>query len=484
MQSTADAPLYQQLVAHYSDAIGKGALQAGSRMPSVRELMRRHEVSLSTALQTLRVLEDRGWLQARPRVGYFVRQPATRALDETPDPDLRAPLPQAAEGRFSGINERISLLLDAGRRARLRVDLGGATPGPELFDAAFMNRSVAAVLREHPEILVHGRALTGAQPEFQQAMARRALDAGLRIVPADVLATSGNTEAVHLALSAVTQPGDVVAVESPTYYGLLQVIESQGLQALEIPCSHRTGMSLEALELAIRTTPRLKAVVAVPDLQMPMGTLMPDSHKAALVGLCREHGLALVEDDSYRLLLDLPEPPRPAKAWDETGHVIYCESFNKTLAPGLRQGWMNGGRWHDRIYMLKFAQSRSTPPLAQQLVARWATTPAFGRHLRRMREVLRQQREQSAQALARHFPAGTRLRLPPGGLNVWVELPAGASSSRLFEEALAHGIRVSPGAMFSNTGRYDGFVRLGCTLAFTEEVEEAYRILGQLVRGM
>jgi DNA-binding transcriptional MocR family regulator len=413
-----------------------------------------------------------------------VRRPVTRALDESPDPDLRAPLPQAAEGRFSGINERISLLLDAGRRARVRVDLGGATPGPELFDAAFMNRSVAAVLREHPEILVHGRALTGAQPEFQQAMARRALDAGLRIVPADVLATSGNTEAVHLALSAVTQPGDVVAVESPTYYGLLQVIESQGLQALEIPCSHRTGISLEALELAIRTTPRLKAVVAVPDLQMPMGTVMPDSHKAALVALCRDHGLALVEDDSYRLLLDLPEPPRPAKAWDETGHVIYCESFNKTLAPGLRQGWMNGGRWHDRIYMLKFAQSRSTPPLAQQLVARWATTPAFGRHLRRMREVLRQQREQSAQALARHFPAGTRLRLPPGGLNVWVELPAGASSSRLFEEALAHGIRVSPGAMFSNTGRYDGFVRLGCTLAFTEEVEEAYRTLGGLVQRM
>lgn len=481
MQSPSAAPLYRQLVAHYSDAIGKGALRAGSRMPSVRELMRRHEVSLSTALQALRVLEDDGWLQARPRVGYFVREAASAALEESPDPDLRAPLPQPAAGRYAGINERISLLLEAGRRARIRVDLGGATAGPELFDTAYMNRSVAAVLREHPQVLAHGRALTGAQPQFQQAMARRALDAGLRLSPQDVLATTGNTEAVHLALSAVTRPGDVVAVESPTYYGLLQVIESQGLKALEIPCSHRTGISLEALELAARTEPRLKALVVVPHLQMPMGTVMPDSHKAALVALCREHDLALVEDDSYRLLLDMPEPPRPAKAWDQSGHVIYCESFNKTLAPGLRQGWMTGGRWHERIYMLKFAQSRSTPALAQLLAAQWSTAAAFTRHVQRLRTALRQQREQTAQALARHFPAGTRLRLPPGGLNVWVELPEGASSSQLFDQALRHGIRIAPGSMFSNTGRYERFVRLGCTLAFTDEVEQAYRTLGRLL---
>ncbi len=478
----ADAPLYQQLAAHYRDAIDKGALRVGSRMPSVRELMRRHEVSLSTALQTLRSLEERGCLQARPRVGYFVCDPAPLRLDESPDPDLRAPLVPAPPpgGRFLGINERISLLLESGRRAHLKVDLGGATPGPELFDAAAMNRSVAALLREQPQLLAQGRALSGAVPEFQATMARRALDAGMRLSPSDVVATTGNTEAVHLALTAVTRPGDVVAVESPTYYGLLQVIESQGLRTLEIPCSHRTGISLEALELAARTEPRLKALVVMPHLQMPMGTLMPDSHKAALVAFCQEHDLALVEDDSYRLLLETAETPRPAKAWDQTGQVIYCESFNKTLAPGLRQGWMSGGRWHDRICMLKLAQSRSTPPLGQLLVARWAASPSFSRHLQRLRASLRQQRERSAQALARHFPAGTRSRLPPGGLNLWVELPPGVSSAALYERALQEGIRIAPGAMFSNTDRYDAFMRLGCTLAFTDEVEGAYRVLGRL----
>jgi DNA-binding transcriptional regulator YhcF (GntR family) len=149
MTTRSDTPLYQQLASHYGDAIAKGALRSGGRMPSVRELMRRHSVSLSTALQTLRSLEDGGWLEARPRVGYFVRE--ARRLEELLEPDLRAPL--ASEqirfaGRYVGLNERISLVLDSARRAGVKVDLGGATPGPELFDAAAMNRSAAALLRE------------------------------------------------------------------------------------------------------------------------------------------------------------------------------------------------------------------------------------------------------------------------------------------------------------------------------------------------
>lgn len=478
------SPLYRQVAEHYHQAIRQGVLGAGTRMPSVRELMQRHGVSLSTALQALRTLESLGCVQARPRVGYFVCESPQSLLGECSEPDLRRPLHRLDGADFAGINERISLWLEKSRLAPVRIDLGSAMPAPELFDGAALNRIGAALLREHPEILVQGHSRPGTHPIFQAAMARRALESGVHVAPHEVMSTLGNSEAVNLALSAVAEQGDVIAMESPTFYGLLQAVEAQNLRAIEIPSSARTGLSLEALELAVQQEPRLKAVVVVPHLQMPHGAVMPDEHKARLVAFCEQHSLALIEDDIYRELVDAPGISRPLKAWDRSGQVIYCVSFNKTLAPGLRQGWMNGGRWHTRVQMLKFAKTRNMQVWAQLLAARCVDSAAFSRHLSRLRGHLARQRERSVQAVARHFPVGTRLSVPPGGLSLWIELPLGVSSSLLFERALDCGIRVAPGPMFSNTGRYERFMRLSCGLPFTPEVEAAYVTLGQLAKAM
>jgi DNA-binding transcriptional MocR family regulator len=476
--------LYRTVAAGYRQAIAQGALPADSRMPSVRELMRRHGVSLSTGLQALRLLEDEGLLQARPRRGYFVRDVSAGRLPAAREPELLAPLaPDPAE--FAGINQRISVILDKGRRAGpLRVDLGSAMPAPELFDAAALNRLASALLREQPDILVQGPSAPTTHPDFQAAMARYALTFGMNVAPGDVLATSGNSEAVNLALEAVAGPGDMVAVESPTFFGLLQAIEAQGLRTLEIPSSPTTGISLEALDLAVRSQPRLRAVVVVPHLQMPQGSVMPDAHKQRLVDFCAEHDLALVEDDIYREFVETPRLLRPMKTWDATGHVIYCASLSKSFAPGLRQGWMSAGRWHARAQMLKFARTRNMQTWSQLLAARSIAAPGYERHLQRLRGRLREQREQAAHAIQRHFPAGTRLSLPPGGLSLWLEMPPGVSTTRLYDQALARGIRIAPGAMFSNTGRYDRFMRLSCGLPFTAVVEEAYRELGMLAARM
>ena len=240
-------------------------------------------------------------------MGYFVRDLPQDALDLVSEPDLSQPVAADPQAHFVGINEHISLLLEQGRQAAVHMDLGGCTPPPELFDHQFLNKTVTRLLREHPQLLAQGRSLLanqGNHPLFQQAIAKHALSVGIRVAPADVLATTGNSEGVSLALAAVASSGDMVAVESPTYYGLLQVVESLQLKTLEIPCSPRTGMSIEALELAFQTQPRLKAVVVVPELQIPLGTRMPDEHKARLVALCAQYGAALIEDDSYGLFVE------------------------------------------------------------------------------------------------------------------------------------------------------------------------------------
>ncbi|WP_185732187.1 PLP-dependent aminotransferase family protein [Burkholderia sp. Bp8963] len=474
-----DEPLYERLAEHYRRIIAAGTLAPGDRMPSVRAVMEQHGVSLSTAIQTFRRLEDTGWCHAKPRSGYFVRHRAAAAIETLRDSD--APPLTSVEPPFAGLHERVSRVIDRGNAALDALNLGGASATSALYPTERLQALAIRQLRHKPTLLTDAGPV-GGSPEFRQTMAKRALSFGVTVSPDDVMSTSGGVDAVNLALRAVARPGDTIAIESPAFFGLIQLLESLGLRALEIPASPTTGLSIEALEVALSAYPDIKAVVVVPNLQNPLGSVMPDDRKAALVALCARHGVAVIEDEPYRELVEAPQVVKPVKAWDRDGTVIYCPSFNKVLAPGMRLGWISAGRWHARVKMLKFAQSRHNAALLQAVAAEFVGSGAFDRHLHRFREQLRAQRDATIDAIARHFPSGTRLNRPPGGLMLWVALPGGVRSEALFTAALAHGIRIAPGAIFSNTDRFDAFIRVGCTRAFDPQLEAAFETLGRLVR--
>ena len=468
-------PLYRRLAAHYRSAIEAGALAPGARFPSVRTLMRRHAVSLSTALQVCRWLEQEGWLEARPRSGFFVRHAAQQlpAIAELPADSRPDP------AQYVGIHVKVSEFIARGRQAAIKVAFSSARAAPELYPGEALRQAGARILKRYPDLLVAPGAANG-QPEFRKVLASRAVAGGMRLAPEEIVVTQGCIEALHLALRAVTVPGDVVAVETPTFYGLLQILEGLGLRALEIPTSPQQGLSLPAFELALRTQEALKAVVVVPHLQNPLGAIMPDAHKAQLVALCEKHGVALIEDDTYTPLVERTPEPRAIKAWDATGNVIHCASLHKVLAPGMRLGWVSAGRWQARVEMLKYAQSRNNEALAQLVAAEFMASPAYDRHLVRLRQHLRRQREHMAASIFRAFPSGTRMNAPQGGLSLWVELPAGLSSRELFDAALGEGILIAPGLIYSNSDRYEGFIRLNCGMPVSAEVEAALLCLGRL----
>jgi DNA-binding transcriptional MocR family regulator len=471
-------PLYRQLAAHYREAITSGALAPGDRLPSVRALMQRHEVSLSTALQACRQLETDGWLEARPRSGYFVRQ--ARQMPGLAEP---TPGPPPDPAQYVGMHTRVSDFVARGRQCTVRVNFSSARSAPELYPGEALKNAAIRALRQQPDLLVRVAAY-GGNASFRAVLARRALAGGMVLSPDEVLVTQGCIEALNLALRAVAQPGDIVAVESPTFYGLLQVLETLGLRALEIPTSPQTGISLEALQLALDTYPDIKALVVVPHLQNPLGSIMPDSHKAQLVDLCRQQGIALIEDDTYTALLDDGQSRKALKAWDQDGGVIHCASLHKVLAPGMRLGWMSAGRWQARVEMLKYAQSRYNDELAQVAAADVMASGAYDRHLQRLRGRLRDQRQRTAATIAASFPAGTRFSQPAGGLALWVELPQQLSSQRVFDQALEAGILIAPGLMFSNSNRYDHFVRLNCGAPYTPEIDLALRELGGMLHAL
>ncbi|RYY90176.1 MAG: GntR family transcriptional regulator, partial [Comamonadaceae bacterium] len=215
-------PRYRQLAGHYLQAIQAGSLQPGDRLPSLRALMKLHAVSLSTALQVCRTLESEGWAEARDRSGYFVRRPQrlrTPPMDE-PATD-RAPDP----AQYIGIHEKVSDFVTRRRYGEVRLDLAVARGAPSLYPFEALRTHMSRLLRQRPQMLTTAAPSRSRTP-YREAIAQRALRAGMTLSPDEVLPTNGCIEALNLALRAVAQPGDTVAVESPTFYGLLQVLES------------------------------------------------------------------------------------------------------------------------------------------------------------------------------------------------------------------------------------------------------------------
>ena len=344
------APLYHQLADQIHELIRAGTLRAGDRVPSVRRLSNQQRVSVSTVLQAYQRLEDIGVIEARPQSGYYVRRLAAAVREPEPSrPPKRALTVE--------VNELTDLVLSYASDPNV-VAFGSACAAPELFQLERVRRVLSSVARRDRNAL--GRyGLPPGTEKLRRAVARRALEWGCRIDHRHLVTTTGCIEAINLCLRAVTKPGDLVALESPTFYGFLQILQSLGLRALEIPTHPRSGISLEALELALAEHP-VKAVLVMPNVSNPIGASMSDAAKKRLVELLAAKNVPLIEDHIYaELQFDAPAP-RPAKAFDKSGNVMLCSSFSKTLAPGLKVGWIEPGRWRDSIRMLKFMSSGGT----------------------------------------------------------------------------------------------------------------------------
>ncbi|KZE30290.1 aminotransferase-like domain-containing protein [Crenobacter luteus] len=464
-------PLYEKVADEIAGMIASGTFRAGERLPSLREVRARRQVSMTTVQESFRLLEDRGLIEARPQSGFFVRarSPAPPAVS-CPCPEPQPVVTDALMWRYLRY-----VATSAGE-----TSFACATPAAELFPARSLNSLLAQVMRRQSGLLAdYGRS--DGLPELCRQIARRTLDWGHALSADDVLITNGCIEALNLCLQAVTQPGDVVAIESPCYFGVLQLLESRGLKGLEIPTDPVTGMSLDALDVATRSG-EVKAVIVVGNFSNPLGALMPEEHKRRLVSMLEARHIPLIEDDVYGDFYFGRERPVPAKAFDRSGNVLYCTSFTKQALPGLRVGWVAGGRHHAQLQMQKFSLSYCTPPLMQAVTAEFLAAGGFDRHMRQLRRTLCRQVRETLAVVQDAFPEGTRLAEPQGGFLLWLELPEGADSRALFDAALAEGIGFTPGPLFSPGDGFSRCLRLSCGHPLTARREKALRRLGELAR--
>jgi DNA-binding transcriptional MocR family regulator len=459
--------LYSEVADRLQAQVQDGVFRDGDRLPGVRALSRQFGVSVSTILHAHQTLEARGYVQARERSGYFARLPLWDAPEPVMQTDRSRPVP---------VNAReMTVELCADEQKRM-VPLSGAIPHADFLPFRQIQQSALWAARRGIETLEY--AFPGKEP-LRRQIAQRMATIGVPITPEDVLVTNGAQEAIILGLRAVTQPGDIVAVESPSFPGILQALEVVGLRALEIPTHTAEGLSLEGLELALEQWP-VKACVVVCNHSNPMGARMSDERKQQLVLMLAVAGVPLIEDDIYGDLYHSGERPKPAKAFDHTGNVIYCSSVSKTISPGLRVGWMLPGRYMASARQHKYFSNLATSSIPQMAVAHFLEQGGYDRYLRFARQNYRQATERMRTAVARSFPEGTAISRPQGGFVLWVQLPAGVSGTLVYQLARAENINVAPGLMFSISNKFESCLRINCGNPWSDRIDHAVVRLGAL----
>lgn len=466
-------PLYVELADSLQSLVEQGTLRPGHRVPSVRIMSRQRDVSIATVLQAYTVLENRGYLEARPQSGYYVRP---RPPSLAPEPRMARPM---AKPSYVGVNDLTAEVMDYALKPDY-VPFGSACPHHSLFPTKKLARILGSVARRDPTLLARSSLNHGYEP-LTREISRRYLQAGVPLAHDELVVTTGCTEALNLCLRAVTKPGDTVAIETPAYFGFLEIIQSLNLRALEIPTCCRQGICLDELRTAIEQSD-VKAVMVMPNFHNPVGSLMSDDKKQKLYDLLCEYDLPGIEDDIYGDTHFGDIRPKPLKAWDQEGRVMLCSSFGKTLAPGFHVGWTAPGRYLERVRRLKFTNTMGTPLVLQKTLAEFLRDGGYDHHLRSLRRAFHQHLQLFAQGMQKHFPEGTRYSRPQGGNFIWIEFPPKVDTLRLRKDALKHRINTAPGNLFSVKDRYRHCLRMSCSVPWSDEIEGALRTLGELIK--
>ena len=469
--------IYMQVAQGLEKMIGDDVLKIGDKLPSVRMLSEEYGISMGTAFQAYYHLEGKGLIESRPKSGYYVR------FNQKRFPELPRMMQPDALSHDVSVREMIaSIYADIASHNSKVINFALAVPDPSLIPIAKINKSVVHALRNSPYHCVSYEDTQG-NPELRKQISKLAFNWGGKIKPDEIVVTSGCLEAITIALKAVTNPGDTVAVESPNYFGIFQTIESLGLKAVEISSCPVSGLDLDCLQQAIKKYP-IKACVVVPNFNNPMGGCMPDENKKKLVEIITKKNIPLIEDDIYGELYFGRNRPLTCKYFDTKGLVLHCSSLSKSLAPGYRTGWIIPGRFLEEVKQIKRMSNISSPTITQAAMAHFLQNGRYEYHLKNMRKALHTQCLRYMQGIIDHFPADTKVSRPHGGFVLWVQLNKKINTFRLRTEAMKQNISIVPGKIFSASCNYNNFIRISFGRPWSEDADYGLMLLGKMIRKM
>ena len=462
---------YQHLATLLAERIEQGLYRHGEKLPSVRSLSQEHGVSISTVQQAYQTLETMKLITPQPRSGYFVAQRKA----QPPVPPMTRPVQRPVE--ITQWDQVLDMLVAHSDSSI--VPLSKSTPDVETPSLKPLWRELSRVVQHNLQTVL-GYDLLAGQRVLREQIARLMLDSGSVVTADDIIITSGCHNSMSLALMAVCKPGDIVAVESPCYYGSMQMLRGMGVKVIEIPTDPETGISVEALELALEQWP-IKGIILVPNCNNPLGFIMPDARKRAVLSLAQRHDIVIFEDDVYGELATEYPRPRTIHSWDIDGRVLLCSSFSKSIAPGLRVGWVAPGRYHDKLMHMKYAISSFNVPSTQMAAATFVLEGHYHRHIRRMRQNYQRNLALYTCWIREYFPCEICITRPKGGFLLWIELPEQVDMVCVARQLYRMKIQVAAGSIFSASGKYRNCLRINCALPLSETNREALKQIGDAV---
>jgi len=467
--------LYDQVSQYIGDLIDKGTLKPGDKAPSLRKLSKQLKVSITTVNQAYLSLETQGVLKAKPQSGFYV----SAALDNT----IKVPKvqPHCCAPRKVKFGEIFEDVFEMANDSKV-IPFGAAKPSIDLMPTKGLLRATNRVAARFPNAALD-YCFPPGHKRLREQIAIQYQNLGISVSPNEVITTSGATEALSLSLQVVAKRGDIIAIETPTYFAVLRMIERMGMMALEIETDPETGIVLESLSDALETMD-IKAMLTVPNFNNPTGSLMPDEKKKEMVELLASYDVPLIEDDVYGDLYFSGDRPSIAKNYDKEGLVLSCSSFSKTLAPGYRVGWVLPGQFYNQVLEWKQATFSATASLLQMAMAEFLASGEYERHLVRLRKSFREQVEKGRFMIAKAFPEGTRISNPQGGFVLWVEMPKGVNCIDVFDMSVKQNIGITPGILFSATRKYKNYIRINCGFPWNEENEKAIESLSVIIKEL
>lgn len=467
-------PKYQDLARNIETAIRVGTYDTGERLPSLRQTALNHAVSVSTVLEAYRCLEDAHLIEARPKAGHFVTRRPVLLEEPTVRTPPTSPTPVA-------VAELIEMVMNSAGKPNL-ISFGSGYPDERLLVTGKIERAMTKAIQKNAEVLSRYPFHSG-HDGLRKIIAQRSLSMGCILDPNEIIITTGATEAISLCLCALLKPGDTVALESPASFGFLQVLEALRIHALEIPTHPRHGISVDALALALRNS-RVDAIIVTPTLSNPLGADMPTSERKRLVELITQQRIPLIEDVVFNDLSPIEEHRQAIKSFDIDGWVLTCSSYSKTIAPGLRVGWLHAGRFGEQVRKLKAAFSGGNCAINEIALLTLLAESNYSRQLRKLHMINRHVLQEARQIIESYFPKGTRVTKPDGGSLLWLEFPGKLDSQVLFKECLDDNILIVPGTIFGASNSYSNCIRLNIPGSFESKHIRALRRIGEIASSL